>query len=518
MSSLESDEGSVAERASQCHCSFLASATIRPRLIYISTFIWLTVVGGRFLAPFLEHEANLTTAQIGQALSVQQICIMLLSSVGGYWADWLEHRYNIIRGDDVWSKLFAGRGRLIVIGGAVTLGTFSFLLHGLEHSINGNNHSFLKQLFRSSGYHVFLQAIFGCSMALLWPVLDGLTIDHLKGHHQDYGKERLHGPLWWAMANLLLSPLLDRVGFAICYPLAIVAYVIVIVTLALYDWKNRKTRTSPRFEQVASAEQQGMPDDFVDERDVGEGALENMTATTYESESDIDSTDHIPLPRLLWMLVTSGGAFMVCLFLVSSGQAIVDNLSFLFLEGLGSTWLILGVSVVIKIVFEVPVFFYGERLLHWYGAPSLLLVGTVCYFLRAVAYTLIPKGHASYVLALEPLHGITYGTVQVAMVDFAAESLPAGHEAAGQGLIYLIKESGSVLGVFVGGWADAEFGPLTMFRASALVVFVGSAILATDIAIRRIRASSLSRESMAITSVEGDDEIYIETVHQTEML
>jgi len=369
---------------------------------------------------------------------------MITSSISGVWADCLEVKYP-------------GRGRAIVIGVGVTISTLAFLLHGMQHIVSIS-------LFTEPLWHITLQIMYGASISLVFPVLDGLTIDFLErhDHRQNYGKERLHGPIWWAVASLLLSPVLDRVGFAICYPLAIVTLLFVIITLVLYD----RTRAQHMVFAVLS---------MGDEQEA-----KGAEVSTQEASGNQEIT-RLPLVSLIKILVSSGCAFLVCLTCISSGQAVVDNLSFLFFEGLGSSWMILGLSVVVKIAFEVPVFYYGEHLLTRYGARKILLVGCMCYIARVIAYTYIPFGKVKYVLLMEPMHGITYGTVQIAMVEFAAQSLPVGNEAAGQGLVYFFRECGSVIGVALGGWAENEVGPRLMFRFSAVIVFIGSSVLAKGV-------------------------------------
>ena len=102
---------------------------------------------------------------------------------------------------------------------------------------------------------------------------------------------------------------------------------------------------------------------------------------------------------------------MLCLLCISSGQAVLENLMFLFLKYLGSSYLLLRVLLVVKIVFEVPVFYYGDVLLCNYGHFSILLLGCGAYILRVVLYSFLPFDHATYVLLIEPLHGLTYELV-----------------------------------------------------------------------------------------------------------
>lgn len=420
----------------------------RPRLLYISSFLWLTVVGGRFLAPFLEHEGGLTAPQIGVCLAVQQAAITLMTTPGGTVADGLEAKYP-------------GYGRVAVVCLGVLTSTGSFLLHGVAHFVPGMS------VFTSVAWHAALQGLHGMAVSLVFPVLDGLTVDFLERVSEEgaaeYGKERLHGPLWWAVGNLLLSALLDRLGFAVCYPLALVTAIAFVVTSYLYTQQQHRILSMRP---------------YVSQED--EGPSENAPPE--------EETPRRSVLQLLGMLFSTGACFLICLVLISSGQAVVDNLVFLFFEALGSSWALMGLTVVIKIAFEVPVFFYGKQLLQRLGGPAgVLLVGCACYFGRVVAYTYIPPGKLFFCLLLEPLHGITYGAVQLALVEFAAITLPAGYEASGQGLVYLFREGGSVAGVYLGGWVDGHLGAKNMFQLSALLVAIGGGLLAISEACRSRR-------------------------------
>ena len=527
-----------------CAAAIMRAYCYQPRILYASTFVWLTCVGGPFLAPFLKHEGNLSSEQIGTALAIQQICIMLTSSAGGLWADHLE------------ATVCPGRGRAIVIAFGVTMSTLSFLLHGIRYLIiDTNTTTNSDDWYNHPHYHIALQAIYGMSVSLIFPVLDGLTIASLETQNkrQEYGKERLHGPIWWAIANLLLSPFLDKVGFIVCYPLGIVTYIIVMVSLIVYDTGVQQQNTAatttttttnriPSFSpispplpgDVGCSDEDGNYRDNDNEnhtnqnhrqqqqktRENNEGTTEmdgtchpadatyydvstaaataasprkvttsttSTTMTSLQCRNDEEDSQqqkqkqqpHLSMVQLFRILFITGtnAAFIVCLMCVSSGQAIVDNLAFLFFENLGSSYVLLGCTVVVKIAFEIPVFYYGDYLLRRYGSNTVLVAGSISYFLNALAYTWIPFGAVKYVLLLEPLHGITYGTVQIAMVEFAAKSLPMGYEASGQGIVYFFRELGGVAGLILGGYADAIIGPRTMFRISALVVLVGTMVL-----------------------------------------
>lgn len=138
----------------------------------------------------------------------------------------------------------------------------------------------------------------------------------------------------------------------------------------------------------------------------------------------------------------------------------------------------MGLTVLLTVSFEIPIFRMAPSLLERYGSGVLLLVGCLCYIVRAVGYSCIPKGRIMYVLAVEPLHGITYGCVQTASVDVAAKSSPKGYEASGQSLMSMVRGFGSCLGLWLGGRAMDHLGPRLMYRVSACVCLFGSCFFA----------------------------------------
>lgn len=85
----------------------------RPGFLYGSFFIWISTTGGRFLAPFLEHEGNMSASAIGLTLAMQSVIGAALSSMGGTWADARERRRP-------------GKGRVEVM--AVRIGRRSIVL------------------------------------------------------------------------------------------------------------------------------------------------------------------------------------------------------------------------------------------------------------------------------------------------------------------------------------------------------------------------------------------------------
>lgn len=99
-------------------------------------------------------------------------------------------------------------------------------------------------------------------------------------------------------------------------------------------------------------------------------------------------------------------------------SSVVDSLVFLFFEYLGSSYTVMGMTVLLTVSFEIPIFRMAPALLERFGSGTLLLVASFSYIVRAVGYSCIPVGHIWYVLGLEPLHGVTYACSQVSTLTY----------------------------------------------------------------------------------------------------
>jgi hypothetical protein len=167
---------------------------------------------------------------------------------------------------------------------------------------------------------------------------------------------------------------------------------------------------------------------------------------------------------------------------LASGQAVVDKMVFLFFEYLGSSFTLMSCTVVLTVIFEIPIFHVAPKILEVIGSSGMLLLASFSYITRVVGYTLIPAGKTQWVLLFEPLHGVTYACSQSSGVDFASKLIPEpGMEATGQGILQFFVGAGSALGLMFGGIMEDLKGPQLMYRVSAVIVLVGNTIFTASL-------------------------------------
>lgn len=461
---------------------------IRPRAIYTFVFCWLAATNGRFLTLLLQHNGGsdddgsshhiqlLPTSTIGQLLGAQALLSIPASAVCGYCADQLEQYYP-------------NMGRMVVLAMGIVLGTITLLGHTLnkfavvvdnenkyDDDSTGNMSSTTNTVI---AWFLFLRLLTAVSVSMVLPVLDGLCLDYLHQTNQareEFGKERLFGAISWAVTNVGIALALDRFGFTVLYLVSGVSAVVVVITLLLYSRHYQKQTLDPNLHHHHHHHHpmKRHTSDIPDTTTMRE--IDDETISKKEIFHRLLSGD-IHLQAKNYHGNYYGCAFILASTLLSAGQIIVDALVFLYFEELGSSYTVMGWTVALTVSFEIPIFHIAGQLLDRFGCTKLLQMAMFCYMTRVVGYTLIPTGHASYALLLEPLHGITYACSATAAVEFVARLMPPQQQSTGQGLVNAVRQIGAVIGLVVGSWAEDTVGPHILYRTAAAMVLIGSLLL-----------------------------------------
>jgi hypothetical protein len=431
---------------------------MRPGYLYFSIFIWLVCTGGRFTAPFLKEVARFDDSMIGIAVAVQILLSSFLGSIGSVYADRLEFKYP-------------NGGRIAFLAGGLTLSTLSFMIHGLVFLLVDEEEQHLLCI----GMHMVARVMYACFSSVIFPILDGITLSYLKKHQGgsvSYGKERLFGAVAWAIVSIVLGPLLDSFGFGVFFLSAPAGCLIGLFTIAKFG------QECIDYERITEENTVNSETEMVEKRIIEQDEILSDEDLDEFEDNKEHSTPEIGSMYLLRAMIST---YTACGFIISSltlnmGTSVVESLIFLYFESLGGSYTICGLTVLVTVIFEIPIFHYAPRLLTYFGAEALQKIACVAYIFRVVAYTCIPQGHIIFVLFFEPLHGVTYACSKTSSVEFAARISPTGYESSSQGLISLIFGLGSVVGVSLGGWIEEALGPEVLYRSYAGIVTIGLVI------------------------------------------
>ena len=163
--------------------------------------------------------------------------------------------------------------------------------------------------------------------------------------------------------------------------------------------------------------------------------------------------------------------FLITIFINGMAAGVGNNFLFLYLDELGATKTLMGLTLFVATLSEIPIFFYGDRLLNRLGARGLLLFSLGATVVRMSCYALMPA--AIYVLPIQLLHGLTFSAMWVAGVSYANRAAPPGMGATAQGLLSGVSMGlAGATGAALGGYLYDIVGPAATFGwAGAWVAF-----------------------------------------------
>lgn len=141
-----------------------------------------------------------------------------------------------------------------------------------------------------------------------------------------------------------------------------------------------------------------------------------------------------------------------------------------FGQALGASATLCGVSVLVTVSFEIPLFIGSRALVTTFSPRALLAAACVAYSSRVAVYALLPAAQGWLVLLVEPLHGVTYSLGQLGAVHYVAALAGEGSQASAQGLADSLRALGGIGAGALGGAAMDAFGPRAVYGAASVCV------------------------------------------------
>jgi PPP family 3-phenylpropionic acid transporter len=137
---------------------------------------------------------------------------------------------------------------------------------------------------------------------------------------------------------------------------------------------------------------------------------------------------------------------------LASGVALAATNTYFFpyMEELGAKESMMGLALTIGTLSEIPVFFFGNRLVKRFKPYGLLVLTVVVTVIRF--FLLVASATPNLVLFVQLLNGLTFPAMWVAGVSYAHEQAPAGMGTTAQGIFgATVFGLGTAVGGFTGG-------------------------------------------------------------------
>lgn len=154
------------------------------------------------------------------------------------------------------------------------------------------------------------------------------------------------------------------------------------------------------------------------------------------------------MPRFMLVLLAAG--------ILQASHALFYSFGSIYWQSLGYGGLTIGILWGIGVAAEIVLFQFGKWLIGAIGTIPLLVIGGVAAIARWVIFPLDP-GLGGF-LALQLLHGLTFGAVHIATMYFIMESVPEERIASAQGVGFAVSGLTSAMTVFAGGYIYQAIG------------------------------------------------------------
>ncbi|NOX62755.1 MAG: MFS transporter [Chloroflexi bacterium] len=251
--------------------------------------------------------------------------------------------------------------------------------------------------------------------APIMPLTDNAVVTLLQNRRAQYGKERVWGSYGWGVAGIAAGALIQRLGLLWAFYGFLLLF-LVLFLLAL-RFPMPEVKLSSHFW-------------------VG---VRTMWSNTR------------------WLL------FLFVALIEGMSLNIFMNYLFLHLKSIEAGGAIMGLSLTVATISEIPIFLGASRLLRRWGAVPMLLLSLLMTIARAFGYVAVREPWQ--VLPVSLLHGPSFGLMWVAGVAYAAENAPPGLGATAQGVFSGVTFGlGAALGAFIGGFLYERYNAVAAFH------------------------------------------------------
>jgi MFS transporter, PPP family, 3-phenylpropionic acid transporter len=252
---------------------------------------------------------------------------------------------------------------------------------------------------------------------------DSATMSMLGDEREMYGRVRLGGTIGWGVMAYFAGVLIDRHGITWAFWIYAVGMALTLLV------------------------SQGLKFDRVEKQ----GTFWNGVSTLIADRR--------------WLL------FLGMAFICGVGMASVNTYQFMYMAEIGASKSLMGLSLTISTVSELPVMFFGDRLLKRFKAQGLLTLGMAAISIRVLLYAAFNFPIA--ILIIQLIQGLTFPAIWIAGVSYAHEHAPAGLKATGQGLFSaMMMGFGSGVGGLLGGLLIGNYGGRIMYLVFGILILI----------------------------------------------
>jgi PPP family 3-phenylpropionic acid transporter len=256
---------------------------------------------------------------------------------------------------------------------------------------------------------------------------DSATMTMLADEKEMYGRVRLGGTIGWGLAAPIAGALIKSYGLNMAFwGCAVMLFLGLIVSQKFSFGKHEETKAT--------------------------GSIRDL------------------LSKRTWIL------FLALAFV--GGIAFASTAAYYspYMKELGADEFTIGIALLVATLTEVPVFFFGDRLLKKFKSYGLLIFALVMTGIRSLLFAAATTPTMGMLAQL--LQGLTFPAMWIAGVSYADEHAPEGLKSTAQGLFGAMTFGiGAAVGGFMGGFLLESIGGRALFLVYGVVVLLSVAII-----------------------------------------
>ena len=273
-----------------------------------------------------------------------------------------------------------------------------------------------------------LIVIFNIFLSPVSPLADSATLSMLGAERAMYGRIRMGGTIGWGLFAPIAGAVVENYGLRLGF-----------LMFSLIMFFNFFVSQQFRFSKT-------------EEHESSNGGIRTLLANRQ------------------WIF------FLAFSFLGGVGTFSAVSYLFPYMAELGANESQMGLALTISTLTELPVFFFGDRLVRRFGSKRLFTIALILISIRSLFYAAINSPFQIYFV--QAFSGMIFPVMWLAGVSYADENAPPGLKSTAQGVFGAMTFGfGSALGGFVGGLLLESMGGRGMFLVMGIVILVGLAII-----------------------------------------
>ncbi|SET39820.1 MFS transporter, PPP family, 3-phenylpropionic acid transporter [Oceanobacillus limi] len=165
--------------------------------------------------------------------------------------------------------------------------------------------------------------------------------------------------------------------------------------------------------------------------------------------------------------------FLVLMLFITITHRTSDSFIGLYIEQLGGNERLVGVAWFVGVISEAAVFFFAGRWFKKFHPLVFVIIAGVLYSMRWFLYAY--ANDPMYVIALQFLHGLTFGVFYLAAFDYVSRLIPKLLQSTGH-LVFFATFFGvsGIIGSLMGGALMDSYGGGTLYFVMGCMAVIGT--------------------------------------------